>query len=59
MSNFWFLRKKECFVQLFSFLEKRCSFPYEGFSEDDFKWKREGVGRKEWIDVTDEETEEK
>lgn len=49
----------ECFMQLFGFLEKRCSFLYEEFSEDDFKWEWEGAGRKEWIDITDEETDEK
>lgn len=49
----------EYFMELFAFLEKRCSFPYEGFCEDDFKWEWEGAGRKNWIDVTDEETEEK
>lgn len=48
----------ECFMELFAFLEKWCSFPYEGFGEDDFKWEREGAGGKEWIDVTDEETGE-
>lgn len=49
----------ECFMQLFGFLEKRCSFPYEGFRENHFKWGREGAERKNWIDVTDEETDGK